>query len=554
MKRRDVGNIRPMRRPLFVAVFLVGLIGFTLGPYAQTGAESLPPSTTTPANSATPAYNQPLFDFAPVSTIAVSTTGPTDAVFAAAEAKYNAPLVGSTQWHGFLQQMGRNIQITLPQPQTVSSVSIEMKQVPKIGVYFPDHVTVEVEHNGTWYLAASVNSLTPTWSNSNSSEIFTANLGNVQAQDIILRFPVSGWVFARQIHVWGYQNTPPNPFPAWPTVPKEYNTAMTTSDVRAHGIRNMLLVYTGAGSSQSTWSVHDFLPMTGYMNSKGRITGRMFDTMLFLPSGKLQETQSAWLAYLNNLFTPGSQLAALNQAVATTNWAVSGPGSLNYKEKVVIGIPQPNFGSGVWGTVNGVSLNFNGTWNDTNAVQARIAAVQWYVNTLIQKWKAANLSDLQLTGLYWIDEKVNYRTPADLSVIQASGAFANAVNLPLFWIPYYDAAGIQNWQSHGFTAAWLQPLYLDTGNTNPQRLTNAVQLAQDTGMGIEIEAPWEVVSMPAYRNLYLQMLTTLENDKMAGNVSHAFYAGSKVLVTAAYATNAADRSVYDATYKFMNHS
>ena len=542
----------------------------TSSTYTQSGSTTSTTTTATPAatlsgssapSAAAPASAPPagalLNDFAPVSTINVTAGGP-DPEFSALEAKYNArfpnnaPLVGSTAWHGFLQQLDRSIEITLPAPETISSVSIQMNQNPNIGVLFPDHVSFEVRHNGTWYLAQSVKSLIPPWTMSQNTEVFTANFNDIQAQRIIIHFPVAGWVFANEIHVWGYNNVAPNPFPSLPQVPQTTGTAMTTRNARDHGIQNMLLVYTGGGTAASTWTQHDFMPMVGYMTPAGKITGRMFDTMLFLPEGRLANTQTAWQGYLNNLFASGSQLSALNQAVALTNWELPGAGSLQYKEKVIIGIPHPRFGSGVWGTLNGTQLNFSGTYNDTYAVQSRIAALQWYVNTLLQKWRAAHFGDLKLAGFYWVDEKVDFHQPDDLNLIQATATYTRSQGFPLFWIPYYDAAGIDGWQSHGFTAAWMQPNYLDQGNTDPQRLQVAVQLAQTTGMGIEIEAPWEVVSVPNYRTLYLQMLTTLEQDQMASPVSHAFYAGSKVLVTAAYSKYAPDRNVYNATYKFIH--
>lgn len=492
-------------------------------------------------------------DYAPQASTNVTIVGPNDLQFAKLEGRYWAPLA-SSHWRGFCQRLARDITITLPQPETVSAVSLEFEQQPKIGIFYPDKVTFEVYYNGRWLIADKVTSTIAPWAPGNTTETITGNLGNVQVSMIRIHFPVFDWVFARELHIWGYQPEPALNLNKLQAVPTFYNQPLTTQDQRDYGIHNMLLAYTDGTNQTSVWTEQDFLPMTGYIDRQGQTAARMFDSVLFLPTGRLPDTQSAWQGFIDNLFQPGQQLAALNQAVGQTNadLGVTDPNALGFHENVVIGIPHPDFGSGVWSTVNGNPISFDGSINDPGAVQAREQALQWYIVTLLNRWKQAGFNNLNLAGLYWINERVDFQQPDDSLIVQDASQMTLNNQLPLFWIPYFDASGIDGWNSYGFSAAWLQPNYLAVGNLDPRRIPSAIQLAKLEGMGIEIEAPQKLLESPQYRSLYEQMLRTFTRSGMGGDVSHVYYAGSQVLVQAAESTNPAIRGVYDATYKFVS--
>ncbi|CAM3926628.1 DUF4855 domain-containing protein [Alicyclobacillus pomorum] len=366
-----------------------------------------------------------------------------------------------------------------------------------------------------------------------------------------IRFLVAVWVFARHLHIYG---TVPNGAGGAPSSevlqnPPTYHSALSPSDARAHGIHNMLLVYTGDHGSLGLWSQLDFLPMLGYTSLTGSApSARMFDTMLFLPYGSVADTQSGWQAYLNDLFASNQQLSSLDAAVGQVNQELSTPG---YKEKVVLTLPYASYGDGVWGSVNGNPINLNGTSDDPLALQARHQAMQWYLQTLLSMWNNAHFQNLELTGLYWENEAVNEERPGEVPLIQDAVSLAHQNNLPLFWIPYYDAAGIADWQTLDFDAAWLQPNYVEQGTTaDIGRIRNAEQYATAHGMGLELE----VTSTDSQvQTLYSQSIDQLVADGFAGNVSHAWYAGSKLLVTAANSSDPNTRLLYDNTYNMIAH-
>jgi hypothetical protein len=183
-------------------------------------------------------------------------------------------------------------------------------------------------------------------------------------------------------------------------------------------------------------------------------------------------------------------------------------------------------------------------------VQAREAAEQWYLNQLISRWQSANFSNLQLVGLYWDEEQYRETMPGEEQMVQFAVDEAKSVNLPLFWIPYYGAGGVWDWKQLGFTAAWIQPNYVEQGeNANLQRMTSAANTAISAGLGIEIELAG---IDSASQQLYDNSLAQLSADGLGENqVSHAYYDGSKLLLTSAESTGS-ERIAYNTTASFIN--
>jgi hypothetical protein len=371
-------------------------------------------------------------DFASQSTISTTTQGHVDATIQKSEASIGGALTTGDNWKGYLRQMGRNITVTLPSTESIQSISIEMEQDPGSGVYYPNHVDFEVMYNGQWTKVGTANTKVPSTDKRISTQTFSVKVSNINTQQVRIRFPLSVWVFARHLHIYG---TAPNGASGtlnsdvpqdWPT----YHSALSPSDARAHGIHNMLLVYTGDHGSLGLWSQSDFLTMLGYTSWTGsEPSAGMFDTMLFLPYGSVAGTQSGWQAYLNDLFAPNQQLSALDAVVGQMNQELSTPGN---KEKVVLTLPYSSYGDGVWGTVNGNLINLNGTSDDPLALQARHQAMQWYLQTLLSMCNNAHFQNLELTGLYWENEVVNDEQPGEVPLIQDAVSLAHQNNLPLF--------------------------------------------------------------------------------------------------------------------------
>ncbi|RIV18562.1 DUF4855 domain-containing protein [Alicyclobacillaceae bacterium I2511] len=492
-----------------------------------------------------------------------SSIGPADSAFQASEQAYPAPLTSSSSWHGFLREVGRDITVQLPQPIPLGQVSLQFEQDNGAGVTFPRYMQVEAMVNGQWSVLGDAYTAVPRTDRRATVQTLAVAGQGVVTQEVRIRVPVGVWIFARGLTVTeaasptGGSSTNAASGASFgsvasPSVSAPANQGpLTPGSTGAHGIRNMLLVYFGTNAGQTaTWSPSDFVPMLSYQSPSGMLSGRMFNTMLFGPYGPLPSTQSDWQTYLQNLFATGQQLDALNTAASQVNTALNTPG---FQEKVVIALPYPSFGSGVWGNIGGNPINLSGSPQDPNALHAREAAVAWFMQQFLAQWQAAHYSNLQLSGFYWNQETVRATVPNESQLIAHTAQTAHAEGMPLFWIPMYDGQQATRWQSLGFDAAWLQPNFIEAGlSANPARLTGAEQLANGYGMGLEVELQSENVYNPAYRYLYQETLDQFSQAGYGPGVSHAFYAGVKLLVDAAQSTDPNIRAIYNETYQFLS--
>lgn len=600
-------------RGTFVATLaLISATAFTGAPLttvyadANSTSNSTSPAKSSAANSSSSASNSDTVqNFAPTASIQVSTDGPPDYAFQKLEQAHHAPLTSTTKWRGFCRQNGRSVVVDMTYDRPIQSISIEMEQNPYYGIYFPSHVDFDVNIGGQWYALGSAKSKVSTSATGYRTQTYEVNVPNVDAHLVRIRFPVGVWVMARNLKVMCDSFALPGS-QTLPNLPKETATAnqvMTTFDKRDQGIHNMALAYTGANGSNGVWKLGDFLPMVGYQLPDGSIGGRMFDTIDFTPYGSVPDTKAGWQTYLNALFAKQSGLAALDAATAQVDAAMKQfGGNPSQKEKVVITLPYPQYGDANWGSLNGSGLSFKQTGTtgtrvpdhvvsvaappvhldvtgtgaagamgatgttstsaalpsipvNTSANLPRLSALEWFIQSFMAQWNAADYPNLQLVGFAWGNESLPYGTPGETSLIQQVSDSVHQAGQSFLWIPYYGASGSSDWQYLGFDAAWLQPNYIEQGLTaEDSRIHDAETAASQDGMGLEVEALGQMLHDAQYRTLYLHSMQRLEDDKMAGNVSHAFYEGTKIMVTAAHASNPDNRALYDATYGFITHS
>lgn len=412
--------------------------------------------------------------------------------------------------------------------------------------------------NGSWLSIGTVKTSIPDSDPNSSTQTFTIPCNDIYAHEFRIHFSVNKWVFANNLQVLAANFATPQPGQTThlPAVQNYPNAPLHVFDSNDHGIHDMLLVYTGAHGSLGTWSQADFKPMVTYVSQDGQIGGRMFDTMLFLPYAGLANTQVAWSGYVNQLFRSTSNLAALDASTSAANQSLQQLhfGNGQFKENVVIALPYPSVGNSTWGTVDGNSISFAGSSTDDDGVQARAQALQWYVNDVLNRWKAANYTHLNLVGFYWLSEQVNYAHPGEADLIEQTSSMIHELGYPLFWIPSYDASGFADWKSLGFDASWLQSHFVFMGVHAPlQRLQNSAALATQYGTGIEVEVPDNALGSAEAQRQYVQSIKEFKQLGMHDNVSHAFYAGSKLLVRAAQSTNPGVRRLYDETYAIKNY-
>jgi len=501
------------------------------------------------------------FNLAQNSTVTTSSVDPTDPLFHAAEIKaYPGPKGGivanSMTWTGFLRQAGRVITVKLNQPAQLSSISLQFMAFTPDSILFPSYVNFEVSQDGQhWYEAGKVRSTISPYYGGKLLQTYSISLNQTAAQYVRIQFPVDVWALARNLRIIGspWQRQSLTQLPAV-TANGGIQGYLPPKSASAGGASNMLLVYSGANGAEGTWTPKQFLPMVAYVSQSGQIEGKMFDSFLFLPYGSLLKTAGSWNQYLTSLFAPNEQLSALNQTVANAAAGFKQIGVTEPTVNVVLTIPYPNPGITNFGTLPNGSQNLSfksSAVGDMTAYQNRLAAVTWYVQTLLAKWQAAHFTNLKLTGLYWDSEAVNYSTPYETNLIQNAVSLAHGAHLPLIWIPTFGAPGMISWNELGFDSVFIQSNYYEQPSLPVSRVTEASSIAMQNGLGMEVELGPQILQSTTYQNRYFNQLTADYLSGVEAQSAHAFYAGSQVLYDAAYSTNPAVRSIYTDTYDFI---
>lgn len=344
-----------------------------------------------------------------------------------------------------------------------------------------------------------------------------------------------------------------------PPAPPGMSGYLTPSDPLADGINNMQLVYTGAHGSIGTWTASDFLPMVASENADGTPTGWLFDASLFSPySSLLPTTASAWTAWLNTTFSSGIDLSALNQAVGSAKQALNDPG---FQEKVVISIPPVASDPSDFGDIGpgnqAIDLN-PAIVGPTQALENKAKVMDWYIGQVLQMWRNAHFSNLQLAGFYWLPENVNILNPNDPELIEATSDLVHQTGLGFYWIPFYGATGITQWRQLGFDNVMIQPGVSFNWSINAaQRLQSTADQAQYYHTGVEIEQHWDVLATneslaQIAQNKYYDYFTGGNVYGYENNVMKSWYLNSQTLLQAYENPDPFYHQVYDNSVLFVD--
>ncbi|KJS17577.1 MAG: hypothetical protein VR69_04395 [Peptococcaceae bacterium BRH_c4b] len=466
--------------------------------------------------------------------------------------KYSGPVDGLTSggeiWTGFLRQQGRNITADLGHLETVSKISLEFKQDTGAGIRLPEYMECAVSVDGEiWRYAGRVNHGILPSDSSVQSKSLQLTIPPVIARYVKISFPVDVFVFARHLSIKG--GLPADKPAVLP--PDERGVGKSPQYLFIPDMKDVLLVFSGANGRIGTWTSWDFEPLVGYMNGRGAIGGRMFDTMLFLPFPGITGNKGEWVAYLDNLFVPGEQLSALNDAAASVNAALH----TQMKEKVILSLPYPDPQQKDFGALEeeGRSLSFIG--NNASGEQApgdRFQAVQWYYNQLTARWKAAEYKNLELSGIYWYKETMDARISGEKDLLQNVARMVRQDGLKFFWIPYFGGRGYEDWRSYGFSHVILQPNYYATDNPPEDRLANAVEQAGKYSLGIELECDDKITYSRYYYDLFYRQLNIGHELGLDGDVTNAYYAGAKTFLQVRSSNVPQIRGIYDDLFRWIN--
>ena len=468
---------------------------------------------------------------------------------------YSGPVEGlasnNQSWTGFLRQKGRDIIVDLKDFRPVTRVSLEFMQDMQSGVFLPSSMQCEVSSDGMlWYHLGQVRHGVDPSDTAVLSRNLTLTFPPVTARFLKLSFPVDVWVFARNLSVKGYTTYAEKPAVL---AHADHRAGQVAGPMQKTDVKDILLVYTGSGGEEDTWTGADFLPVVAYLDAGGKISGKMFDTMLFLPYHGIPATRDSWESYLEDLFAPGRQLYALEEAAAKVN----GINGFQGNEKVILTVPYPDQQEQAFGSLEeGTSvLSFSEEQaGREQALENRLSAVRWYYQKMMDRWREAGFKHLDLVGIYWYKEYLDQTISGEKELVQNVARLVRGNGQNFYWIPFYGAQGYEDWRSCGFTHVFLQPNYYAVENQPEERMEKAVELAERYRTGIELEYDDKVLSNRYFYDLFYKQLNKAHQLGLdCETATNAYFAGlKKAMLDAARSKTPSIRAVYDDFYKWIS--
>lgn len=267
------------------------------------------------------------------------------------------------------------------------------------------------------------------------------------------------------------------------------NLACQAQNYKTDGIRDLVLIYQG-GAHRPAWLQDEFIPYVTHTFADGH-KDWLFDGFLFLeftdsgkqyiPNLKMPDAQkNDWAHYLDRVFEPGKALDALDKCIAAQKAELGDPG---FKHKVVITLPTPLPHQKDWGEVDGKALDFD-------VVEDAKTACKWYLDQLTDRFAKAGFNNLELTGIYWVDEDMWHLDGFTKHI----SPYIHELGLQFVWIPYFKAKGFENWRELGFDIVYHQPNHFFSKNIPDARIDEACSLARQHGMGMEFECDERALS------------------------------------------------------------
>lgn len=330
-------------------------------------------------------------------------------------------------------------------------------------------------------------------------------------------------------------------------------------------ISDIALIYAG-NSRRPVWTPEHLRPYVTHTYADGH-EDWFFDGFLFLEVdrdsvafgngyGKDPASQDDWKWLLDEFFADGYKLSALDRLIAEKKQTLGEP---PLRHRVVISCCAPtklttgNWSRTKWGTVNDKNVTFN-------FPSGRVTAVKWYIDTLLDKWNAAGFKNLDLEGIYWIEEGLF----SNGDIMAEINDYVHSKGLRSYWIPFYTDNEVywSQWKdTYNFDMCYVQPNYafLDSdGNTKPfSLLTETVDAARSYGMGLELEFETQSRSNalhsvnPTLHQHINDYMDVFDEKGVFSDAGVAYYTGTQGLIHMDQSTDPVDHATIDRMARYV---
>ncbi|WP_231515152.1 DUF4855 domain-containing protein [Paenibacillus sp. UNC217MF] len=470
-------------------------------------------------------------------------------------------------WVGHIKKKAREVTFDLGQRKSIASVKAHFLQDwPGSAILFPLSVSIYVSDDSINWGIVGHKATERGWTNGppidqtyvwNGSKDGVAGGGQgatmayARYVKVVFSMHPRAWTFIDEIEIMGTDGKADGA-----VVVNMKPFEFQYPGVDTAGIRNLSLVYNGYYPDVPAWTKDSLIPEIGYVNQAGQVQDWFFDGVLMLglqsPAGRDFGNNSLltdWQWYLDKTFGAQGDLKQLNEATKEVGIQLGQP---NHKTKVVIMLPNPGETTTNFGDIDGdgITENFSeASVGIEKALATRQKAVRWWLQEVQNRWNANNYSNLELVGMYWVDEEISWSKSAP-DFLRMMNSDVHARGLKSFWIPHSLTYKSFIWKDAGFDAATYQPNYFFE-DLSIDRLVDGIQTAKRYGMGVEVEFDNRMLTDNMFRNRFNDYMNAGYQYGFAGKGFTAYYKGSgPVLRDAANSTNPSIRALYDRLYNF----
>ncbi len=432
---------------------------------------------------------------------------------------------------------------------TVKSINVHFTHKKSWGIKVPSVYDVYISDDGiNWFTAGTCKIEPPS-----DDALIDATLKlkkAVKARYVSIYMMTNDWVGFSEIEVFGTTSTKGASTIAEAKYPKrgEGDMGYLKPDKNLlKGYKDVCLLYHRVDRPYYTES--ELINYLAYMKD-GKIQDTLFDSFLFLQSGDLpsgnknnaaiKKSDLDWM--LDSIFAADKNLGAMEKLAAQIKQELGL--DKDFKYGIGITIYVPTVGSD-YGDFDG-----DGKSNVINNEADRIAAIEAYMNDVEKRFAEAGYEHLELMGYYWYHEGI-YVENKDDEIIKATSKLCHDHGYDFFWIPWYNAPGVDFWKDCGFDAAVMQPNYVFDHETPKSRLEQAANFIRQYGMGVEIEIGSANLEDPVLRQKYIEYLMGGVTYGYMKNCMHMYYQEVTAYHVASKSGDPKVRQLYDYTYQFI---
>lgn len=350
---------------------------------------------------------------------------------------------------------------------------------------------------------------------------------------------------------------------------------LLTGCAEKKGYDNMALLYGGnVQRNPSDWTKERLASHITYTDPEGNETW-LFDAFLALEIwdkgtdgnrvrslgtgyGNKSGDRVSWQHFLDWWFTPDNGFDALDQAVEDAKKRIGRPAT---KRKVVISVPDPiiyedykdTLSSTVyWGELDGKQLDFS-------KGEDRLAAVHWFIDQAIRRWKAAGYRNIVLEGFYCFTEDIvtpgngwSYELKKADQLYPAISDYVHSLGYTMSWIPYNHAGGYNKWQDFHLDYVMMQPNYLWHPEYSMDTYKESVR---KNGLSMELELDGSVMSgrkdADSARERFYRYMEICHELDLYGKRELSYYLGSNTLNDLKNSSDPVDQQLYHDFCRFV---